>query len=472
MTLLFFLISLVLNLVPASANDYRANNNQLYESLTFAEASDLAILNSTDLRHSRASLALLEESWRWGLRAYFPRLSIVASENDRLQQLGPDSFIKNYGINLDQLLFDGGRTRMSRNLEKMELNLSSSRLDRMASEIGETAISVYRNVLSSRSILEIRKAALVVLEEQRRILNEEVNLGLALGIDLASADINLADAKLGIYSLELDLIEMEKQFAEILGLEYLPALTEKVDITRFIVLPEVMLAAAYARENNPDLVEARYSITRRQTELKYVSNSWIPTMRLTGNFGVSGQHYPLTRYNWSVGINIEFTSPWIQNRIGFQAGWEPPYDKTAMLQNSLTPLPDPASSIGKNQAKLALELEQENYALVYERIGRIAANAIEKYTFADQRRGLALQAVELGAERCRVEEVRLNLGHITRIKLMETLIEQTQREITAIEAATALLEAERELERFLDLRPGKLETFVSETFVSKTFVSN
>jgi len=44
---------------------------------------------------------------------------------------------------------------------------------------------------------------------------------------------------------------------------------------------------------------------------------------------------------------------------------------------------------------------------------------------------------------------------------MEKLIEQTQREIAAIEAATALLEAERELERFLDLKPGELASFAS-----------
>jgi len=445
----------------------KAGANDLNDSLTFAEANDLAIAASTDLRHSRSSQALLERAWRWGFRAYFPQISLTASENDRLQKLGPDSFIKNYGVSLDQLLFDGGRTRMSRRLEKAELELSSSRLDRMASDIGESAIAAYRNVLSSRTILEIRKEALVVLEEQRRILNEEVNLGLALEIDLASADINLSDARLGIYSLELDLTEMEKQFAELLGLEELPILTERVDIYRSINLPEAMSAAAIAKENNPDLVEARFSITKRRAELRYVSNLWIPTLRLVGSFGVSGQHYPLTRYNWSVGINIEFAGPWIQNRAGFQMGWEPPHDNTAMLQNSFTPLPNPASAIGKDQARLALELELEKYDIVLERIGRIAANAVEKCSYAEQRRLLALQAVEIGRERCRIEEVRLGLGHITRLKLMETLIEQTQREVAAIEAATALLEAERELERFLDLRPGELETIVSEILISE-----
>lgn len=363
---------------------------------------------------------------------------------------------------------------MSRNLERIELNLSSARLDRMASEIAESAIAVYRNVLSSRAILEIRKTALGVLEEQRRILNEEVSLGLALPVDLLNADINLADARLGIYSLQLDLAEMERQFAELLGLETLPVLTEKVDIYRSIIFPATVSAAAaaasIARERNPDLAEARYAITKRQAEVKYSSNSWIPSFRLAGSFGLSGQNYPLTRFTWSAGINIEFSNPWIQSRFGAQAGWEasssapPPYDRTAVVQNSFAPLPDPASGIKSRQALAALTLEQEKYNIIFERIGRIASNYIEKYSLAEQRRILSLEAISLGEERCRVQEIRLNLGQITRINLMETLMEQTQKEIAAIEAAAVLLEAERELEKFLNLKPGELESFTRAVF--------
>ena len=429
--------------------------------LTFVQAADLAVAASVDLEHSRSMQLLMEGSWKWGIREFFPRLGISVSENDRLQQIGADSFIKNYGVNLDQLLFDGGRTLMSRKLERMELDLASNRLERMASEIAEAAIAAYRNVLSSRAILEIKKSALSVLEEQRVILNEEVQLGLALAVDLANADINLADAKLDIYSLQLDLTEMERQFTELLGLEYLPVLTEKVDINRASVLPQINSAAATAKEQNPDLVEARFSITKREMELKYISNSWIPTLRLTGNFGLTGQHYPLTRYNWSVGISIDMVTPWIQNRFGMQAGWEPPYDRTAMLQNSLSPLPEPASKYKKDQAKLALTLEREKYETALERIGRMAADAVEKCALIEQKRLLAFESYALGLERFRIEEIRLSLGHITRLKLMEVLIEQTQREIAVVQAATALLEAERELERFLDLEPGGLASFAA-----------
>jgi outer membrane protein TolC len=433
--------------------------NENGRTLTFAEAAELAVLSSAELKYAHASQALTEKAWDWGRRSYFPYFNMSISENDRLQQLGSDSFIKNYGINIDQLLWDGGRTRMSRNIEKMELNLSSSKLDRMALEIAESAIGAYRNILSSRSILEIKKSSLIVLEEQRRILNEEVRLGLALPLDLANADINLADAKIGIYSLELDLREMERQFTELLGFEALPILVEKVDVYRSINFPDAAAAAAYAKERNPDLIEVRFSITKKQAELKYASNLWIPNLRLTANFGLSGQRYPLTRYNWSVGINIDFSNPWFQNRIGVQTGWEPPYDQTAMAQNSLNPLPDPASGFGKKHASLALTLEQDKYGIILERIGRMAVNITEKCVLAGQKRLLAVESAALGEERCRIEEIRLNLGHITRLNLMETLIEQTQREITVIEAATALLEAEHELERLLDLKPGELEIF-------------
>ncbi|MCL2411829.1 MAG: TolC family protein [Treponema sp.] len=473
----FKLIIFVLCFLSVSA--LFANNSQTMsvqtpfdqETLTFSQAADLAAAASVDLRQSYASYLLMKGAWRWGIREFFPRFTINVSENDRLQQLGSDSFIKNYGVNVEQPVFNGGRTIMARNLERMELDLVSSRMERLTSEIAEAAISAYRSILSSRAILEIRKSALVVLEEQKNILSHEVQLGLALNIDLSNAEINLAEAKLDILFLELDLSEMERQFADILGLDRLPVLIEKVDVNRPSVFSAqsglrqtgeaALAAAALAREHNPDLIEARFSITKREAELKYLSNAWIPTLRLTGSFGLTGQRYPLTRYNWSVGLVIDLSTPWIQNRFGGQAGFEPPFDRTAMIQNSFNPLPDPASKFGKDQARLVFAFELEKYELALEQISRVAANAVEKCIIAEQRRLLAVEAAALGAERFRIEEIRLNLGQITRVKLMEILIEQTQREIAVIQAATALLETERELERFLDLEPGGLALFAA-----------
>ncbi|MDR1618826.1 MAG: TolC family protein [Treponema sp.] len=207
---------------------------------------------------------------------------------------------------------------------------------------------------------------------------------------------------------------------------------------------------------NPELARERSVIAQKQGELKYASLSWLPSVSLTGSYGLNGHHYPLTRQTWSVGISIEFSSPWFQNSTSFSSGWEPPYDRTARLQNSFQPLPEPVRSLTKAQARLALSLERTKYDLALNRLGRTAAAAVEKCGLMDGKRALALRAAGLAAERYRFSCLRQELGQLTRVELMEERIEYARREIAAVEAAIALLEAERELERLLDLRPGEL----------------
>jgi outer membrane protein TolC len=431
------------------------------DALSFAAAADMAVAASHELSGEYAAKAIREGAWMLGLRAYLPRLSLSASEDDRLSKIDRDAFLKNYGVSLDQLVWDGGKTYISRKLERLELNLVGVKLDRMAADIGEASASAYRAVLLARAVLHIRERALESLEEQRRLLRRELELGLALPLDLTEADLNVADAALELRALQIELAESERQFAEILGLEKLPPLKEQVDIHRTAILPVPDSARALAEQRNPDLAEARFSIVQRQCELKYAARSWIPNIRLSGGFGLTGQRYPLTRHTWSLGVSIEVSGPWVQNSLGFSAGWEVPHDKSARLQNSLVPLPDPAAGLGKRQAELALSLETDKYRLSFERIGRAALWGVERCGLEEQKRQLAVEALDLASERYQLEEFRRGLGQITRLELMEARLKFAQKEIAAVEAAAALLEAERELERLLDLRPGELAEFAA-----------
>jgi outer membrane protein TolC len=433
--------------------------------LSFAEAAELAVANSAELRNGFAQKKIREGQWKLGLRAYFPRLNISASEDDRLSQNSADSFQKNYTLNLDQLLWDGGRTGLSRKLEKTELNLLGSQLERSVLEAAEAAITAYRQILTTREIVKIRRAALESLSEQRRILAEELRLGRALSLDLIDADISVSEARIELLSLEIELEEAERQFAESLGLEELPLLGETIDTRRKCLLPSPRAARTQAEENSPQLAEARYAVRKKEAELKIVSVSWIPTLRISGSFGLTGQRYPLTRHNWSVGLTLEFSNPFLSSTVSAQAGWEPPFDRSARLQNTLNPLPDPAEALTVQSAEAALALEKINYETAFRQAGRMAENAVEKCRLLERKRNLALESIELGAERLRLSELRLRLGQLTRLELMEAQLDYTQSEIAAVEAASALLEAERELERFLNLRPGELNHF-AETWSS------
>lgn len=433
------------------------------EPISFADAARMAVAASEELRNEYRMRALRERAWVLGRRAYFPRLSLGISEDDRFAAIGTDSFLKNYSLNLDQLLWDGGRTAETRRVEQAELSLQGYQLERMAGEIAEAALGAYRNVLYTRLQAEIREAALEALGEQRNILRQEVELGLALASDLTGADIAVSEEEIETASLRLELEEAERELAETLGMDRLPPLGEAVDVLRAPVLPVGEQVRSQAQSRNPDLIGARHSIRKKQAELRAARLSWLPTLRLTGGVSLSGQSYPLTRHSWSLGLTVEFSSPWLSGNLQGSAGWEPPYDRTARLQNTLSPLPDPASSLTGKSAELALTAEQEKYRLSLERVGRMAVLAVEKCRLTDRRRLLALQSLELAGEKLRLAELRRELGHSTRLDLMEDRREYTQRELALAEAAISLLGAERELEQILDLRPGELAHFSGQT---------
>jgi len=427
------------------------------EAVGFKDAGLLAVSASSELKYSRAQRALREGVWELGLRAFLPQLSFQVSEDERLSLISADSFTKTYTVNLEQLLFDGGRTRISRKIERAELVLLADQLRRDESALIEAALSAYRQILVSRMIIAIRQNSLISLKEQRRILAEELALGMVIPLDLTQADITVREAELELELLFLQLSEQEKQFADLLGLENMPELSERIDIDRSPFVPEAEAVRRLALSRNPDLSRMVHSLMQRETEVKLASRTWVPTVKATGGYSLSGQHYPLTRQSWNVGFSVQFSSPWFNAGVGGNAGWERPYDRTARANTSFSPMPDPAAGFSAKQAVLAFSAEQENYQRTLEQLERQAALETEKLRLAEQRRAAAVEALHLGAEKYRLNEVMLSLGRITRIELMEKQLEYAGKEVAAAEAAAALLEAERSLERLIDLPPGSLE---------------
>lgn len=424
--------------------------------LGFAGAARMAVEASEELRNEYSAKALREGAWLLGVRSYLPRLSISASEDDRVSKIGPDSFLKSYSVNVEQLLWDGGRLSLSRKMEKAELDLAGSRLRQMASDIAEAAVSSYRNVLQARKVLEIREKTLESLEEQRRILQREAELGLARQSDLIEAEITVALTSLEILSLSMDLEEAEWNLAEKLGLEKLPLLSERIDTERRPRLPFPAMARSLAEFRNQELAVLRYSVARRQAELRAASLSWVPSLHLTGSAALNGKRYPLSRYSWSVGISVDFSSPWLSGNLGASTGRDPPYDRNARLQQTMTPAPDPGAAFSSRQAELALTYERSRYEAALKEVLAAAERGVKKCALLDRRRVLALDALELEGERFRLAELKLSLGEITRIDLMEARLDYAKQEAAVVEAAAAVLQAERELERLLDLGPGEL----------------
>lgn len=422
----------------------------------FREAVAMAVATSAELRTEYAMKALREGAWALGFRSYLPRLSLSAGEDDRLSTVGTDSFTKTYTASITQLVFDGGRLALARSMEKADLAVHSDELRRKAADLAEAAVSSYRAVISGRALVSIREETLLALEEQRRILAEELDRGLALRTDLAEADISLAESMIEIRSLLLELRESERLLAEALGLRELPPLADRIDPNRASVVPKPEAAAILAAGVNPELRTLRHGVAKSQAEARRAERAWIPTVKAAADYTLSGGGYPLTRRSWNLALTLEFSSPTIAGSLSSSAGWEPPYDRTARAQARAEPLGDPAAALSARSARMALGLESERLRAAVERIGRRAESAVEACLLADQGRLLALRSSALAEERLALAELKLRMGQATRLEYMKAHIERAKKEAAAVEAAAALLAKERELESLLDLAPGGL----------------
>ena len=278
-------------------------------ALTFRDAANRAVAVSRELKNEAANRALKRDAWVLGRRAYFPKLTLQASEDERLSWHQADSFQKNYSLNVDQLLFDGGRLASSRRLERAELELALSRLDTLAGDVAENAVRAYRDIVAGRATMRVREAGVAALKSQRQLLRTEVDLGLSLQSDLDQADIALAQAHIEMISLEMDMEETCEQFLVLLDLNTMPQLVERIDVHRPAILPNVDRAVAAALERNQDMKAAVLSIRQKKEQARFAALAWLPSLRATGSFSLAGNQYPLTKYSWSAGLSLEFTHP-------------------------------------------------------------------------------------------------------------------------------------------------------------------
>jgi len=429
-------------------------------------AAEQAVAVSPDLRGLEAQQIVKEGAWALGFRAFLPKLSLSASENDRLSTMGADSFSKTYTLSVQQLLWDGGRLLASRNLEKAELNLSRMDLRRKASEIGESAINLYRTIMYKEAVLEIKRATLTALELQNSILEEEVRRGLALQTDLDEASLSLEDARLNAESLYLDLETARLDLALLLGLENIPPLADHIDTNRSALIKRpfgeglVSRLGQLAAEVHPDLVRERSAIQKLQVQVQSAERAWWPNLKLSGDLSLLGDRYPLSRYSYSLGLSLEFSGPFLSGSVGGKAGWEDSTDRTALVQSSAEPLPDPGSALSKASLQAMLVMEQERYALLLKQVAQQTKRLVTACLAAEDRRLLAVKQADLARKKLGLLEVKHSLGQATTLEVMKARIDCSSQETAVVEAAVRLLQAERALETFLDLAPGELGNFI------------
>lgn len=428
-------------------------------SLFFPQAAARAVAACEDLSARIRLLALRRETLNLAFRAYLPELTFAFGRSDRVSMSRPDSFSKSVGVSVRQTVWDGGTMIPARALERAEIVNEEAELARYSRRVAESAVDAYRAVLVARKKETIRESALERLRAEYLIMETEARIGRTRVDELEEAAVELQSADVAVSQARLEVQESEAVLARMIGLDPLPVLGESLTMEcREIELDErYILDLACSR--NPELTAARFAFEKLHAEHDTRSLEWIPTISLTGDFRVRGEEYPLTDYSWNIGLQLDFTGPWLAGSVRASAGQEGAYERGAEASLQFEPFPDPAASVDRLRAASMLELEWRKYESSRRSLNESVRASVASYHLSSRKFDLARDALAVAERKLRLARAQAELGTVRRVDLLERELAAERAAIAVVEAVATFEKNERSIEALLDLPPGGLKEF-------------
>jgi outer membrane protein TolC len=410
------------------------------------EAVSLALENNPELRFARYDRQIAAAQYRLGVRSFLPSLSLSYSQNASVSYFSPDSRIRRLGVGVEQLIYDGGRRRYEREMQRLSLGIASTGYDRSVEDLILNVVTNYAEMLQLREQRVILKEIYGNALEQLKIAREEVALG-------ESTEIELLEIALQVKDLEIEADQTARReelvalrFGRLIGLpeEILPVARGRINPAYSGFLQETSAEPylARARLESLELVRRRVELDNRREELEGVRRRWIPAVSATAEVSAAGESFPLTEPGFSLGLSLSFAAPVLPAETGVTVGRRGEHERSAALTASGRPAEDMEEIYSEEVALLAAQRSRQGL-LDFE--SDMSFTAREGLLQVDA----ALSALELLREKAALEErrrtvelLRLELGEITRVEFVEGEIARARLQIDLLASAVGLFRSE------------------------------
>lgn len=145
--------------------------------LDVRKSEDVAIENSPELKllgsQQRIKGLIVNENWR----NYFPTASVSWFRNSNVVENESDSRSQRVSLNLDQVIYDGGRRKLALQAAMHDLDLSKYDLLLSINDLKFKTRNAYYTILSNKAQLELQERSIERQKEQLKFAQRELKLG-------------------------------------------------------------------------------------------------------------------------------------------------------------------------------------------------------------------------------------------------------------------------------------------------------
>ncbi|EQA38223.1 outer membrane efflux protein [Leptospira inadai serovar Lyme str. 10] len=390
---------------------------------------------------------LLNESWR----AYFPTATVRWDRSLNYTSSSDDSRSQRVTLNVEQIIFDGGRRSLSLDAALSDLALAKYDLRIALNDLRFKIRSKFYDILSRKSRVEVLEKSIHRQSEQIAMSRRELSLGETTQIKVIELQNRLNEIKLQFETAKLEYSNLLEDFKIQLRLPGDTDLDLKGDL-----LSSVKFSFAELKEENLFSLAQKFRVDfdrvktkelQTYSQYQYAKSFYIPTVSLGGFYGYSGQEYPPRQPEW--GLNFRLSMLLGPNQIQDSSNFVSRREDTERSLSSSTSISlyDQLSykrqivstGIEAYQAKIARKQLDD---IVLSQVRKSLKNLRISWDAMNQ----ADENISIFEKRIQIVELQVKLGEATRPQLAETEIRYLEAKNAQIAARLRYMNSIAELE--------------------------
>jgi outer membrane protein len=372
--------------------------------LTLRECLQAALAENPSFKESRLAVSASERSVESAEGRRFPRLSLDATQVFRQDALPyipaqalaipphfSDSFAA-WGPTLTVPLYQGGQITRGIELAKVRKEIQEHSADLTRNDLIADTVNTYNKILQLTAFRESERASVAALEEQDQNVRLLLKVGRAATVDLLKVEVQLANERQRLLTLEGSLSTLEATLRFLMG--------EKVGesrrplflsdlLSRPAVRADFRSGVAEAQSRRPEYLLATKGVQEAAAVERITFGKLLPSVAVsTAYTDQVGYHPWYQETNWSVGINLSI----------------PLFDKSVRADLA-------RDRIGQERAK-------ERLAAVDSRIRLDIQSSLASLADSGSRIDTAQKAVSQADESFRIERLKYGSGAGTMADLL------------------------------------------------------
>ncbi|HET9095359.1 MAG TPA: TolC family protein, partial [Candidatus Baltobacteraceae bacterium] len=288
------------------------------QQVTLQQALDIAVAKSPVLAAARANQRLTQIPVSLARSALFPNISAAASASHSNnagrttngQTIGGGFTSRGLNADLRQLIYDGGKLIAQLHQARANAVAGTETYDRQLQTLAFNVAQAYYTSLQSKSATQLAAQVVHQNEVQEALVRAQLRAGTASRVDLATAQLPTAQARVALVRAQGQEATALAAFANALGLDadvaVAPANTPAANSTSpLVTVLSYDQAVTRALLLRPDYLAAKNGVMAAQYNVQAQRSGLLPTLTANATYGTNST--TVTGTNFRPGSTIGAT---------------------------------------------------------------------------------------------------------------------------------------------------------------------